>query len=406
MAAPNKLLTKNFLSLSFVQAINSMLQLLIIPFLIGIVGAEGFGVIAVAQVLMFFLSTLTEYGFSQTATRSIAIGKENAALVSTTFFTVYFTRLLLCILAFLILLVLVNTVPLFRENSFLYLTGFAFVVGQALLLNWFFQGIEKMWYIAIFTLIARVMFVLAVFIFIRKEEDGFLYLLFLGAGSIMAGLASFVFVYRKFRLRFLVPGWKEIKAEIKGGWPFTLTNLSMNSSQYINIFILRLFTNDLVVGYFAIAERIYFVAKQVLGIFSQSAYPAVCNLVAKGREATRRFFRENYLPFLLVITIGSALTYVFAEWVLTIFLVEEAHNAVFYLRMFCIATVIICLNIPGTLLLLARNRKRKYFYVYMTAGLINIVANIVLANYLQSTGTILAILLTELFITALVMNEV
>ena len=50
MAAPNKLLTKNFLSLSFVQAINSMLQLLIIPFVIGILGAEGFGVIAVAQV--------------------------------------------------------------------------------------------------------------------------------------------------------------------------------------------------------------------------------------------------------------------------------------------------------------------------------------------------------------------
>jgi PST family polysaccharide transporter len=356
MAAPNKLLTKNFLSLSFVQAINSMLQLLIIPFVIGILGAEGFGVIAVAQVLMFFLSTFTEYGFSQTATRSIAINKENAPQVSRTFFTVYFTRLLLSVLAFLILLVLVNLVPLFREHSFLYLTGFAFVVGQALLLNWFFQGLEKMWYIALFTLLARVIFVVAVFLFIREKEDGFLYLVFLGAGSIIAGLASFLFVYRKFRLQVSRPGWKDITAEIRGGWPYTLTNLSMNSAQYINIFILRLFTNDLVVGYFAIAERIYFVAKQVLGIFSQSDYPAVCNLVLKGREATKKFFRENYLPFLLVIAVGSALTYVFAEWVLRIFLGEEAHNAVFYLRMFCIATVIICLNIPGTLLLLARNR--------------------------------------------------
>jgi O-antigen/teichoic acid export membrane protein len=118
------------------------------------------------------------------------------------------------------------------------------------------------------------------------------------------------------------------------------------------------------------------------------------------------FFRENYLPFLLVIAVGSALTYVFAEWVLRIFLGEEAHNAVFYLRMFCIATVIICLNIPGTLLLLARNRKRRYFYIYMTAGLLNMAANIVLVNYFQSTGTILAILLTELFITVLVLREV
>ena len=60
------------------------------------------GVIAVAQVLMFFLSTFTEYGFGQTATRSIAIGRENHRQVSRIFFTVYFTRLLLCALAFLL----------------------------------------------------------------------------------------------------------------------------------------------------------------------------------------------------------------------------------------------------------------------------------------------------------------
>jgi PST family polysaccharide transporter len=405
MAAPSRLLTKNFLSLSFVQAINSMLQLLVIPFVIGIVGADGFGVIAVAQVVMFYLSTLTDYGFNQTATRSIATSKEDHPQVSLIFFTVFFTRLMLCLFAFLILIVLVNTVTIFKENSFLYLTGFSFVIGQTLLLNWFFQGMEKMWYIAMFTLLGRVLFVLAVFLFIKEKSDAYLYLIFLGAGSIVAGIAGFLFVYKKWRLRFIMPSRPEIIQEIKEGWPFTLTNLSMNTCQYINIFILRIFTNDLVVGYFAIAERIYFVAKQVLGIFSQSAYPAVCTLVLKGKESVTGFFRANYLPFLAVIVIGSAITYVFALQVLAIFLGEEAYNAVFYLRMFCIATVIICVNIPGTLLLLARNQKRRYFYIYMTAGLINVVANGIGAYYFQSTGTVAAILLTEGFITVCLFAE-
>ena len=405
MASQTRLLTKNFLSLSSVQAINSLLQLLVIPYLISVVGADGFGVIAVAQVLMFFLSTFTEYGFSQTATRSIAINRESHGELSRIFFTVYFTRLFLCALAFLLLLVLINTVPLFRENQFLYLTGFAFVIGQALLLNWFFQGIEKMWYIALFTLLGRILFVVAVFLFIRQKADAYLYLVFLGGASILAGMAGFWFVRKKFRLNYVRPTASAIREEIKGGWPYTLTNLSMNSCQYINIFILRLFTNDLVVGYFAIAERIYFVAKQILGIYSQAVYPAVCKLVAgegKGPGILRQRDIPSYLPFFVFILAGSLLTYIFAPQLLAVFIGPEGDQSVWYLRMFCIATVIICLNIPGTLLLLARNRKRRYFYIYMTAGLLNLVANLVLAWQFGDEGTIAAILLTEGFVVAAV----
>ena len=111
LAARNKLLTKNFLSLSFVQSINSLLQLLVIPFVITIIGADGFGVLAVAQVVMFYLSTLTEFGFNQTATRSIAISRDDHQKVSRLFFTVYATRLLLCVLAFIILVILVMILP-------------------------------------------------------------------------------------------------------------------------------------------------------------------------------------------------------------------------------------------------------------------------------------------------------
>ena len=59
-------LFSNFIALSIVQVINLLLPLLVMPFVIARIGADGFGVIALAQVVMIFLSTIGDYGFNLT----------------------------------------------------------------------------------------------------------------------------------------------------------------------------------------------------------------------------------------------------------------------------------------------------------------------------------------------------
>jgi len=393
-------LAHNFFSLGLVQAINSSLQLLVIPHVIAKIGADGFGVVAVAQVLMFFLSTLTDYGFTQTATRQLSINRQDLNKVSGIFSRVMYSKLLLSLVSFLILLLLVEIVPAFKEHRVIYLTAFVMVIGQSMLLNWFFQGLERMWFIAITTLVGRILFVVLVFLFITGKEDGYRFLLFVGIGNIVAGIAGYWLARKMVRLRLVKVTNSELKQELKEGWPFTVTNLSMNTCQYANVFILSFFTNNLIVGYFSIAERVYFTLKQVLVIFSQAVYPRICLLVHEGRSALQHFYKKIYLPFLLAVITGSFILFLLAEPVLKFFSKEEAVHSVFYLRMFCLVLVIVCLNIPSTLTLLAMNRKKRYFTVYTAGGIINIVSNILLASFLQSQGTIIAIFITEIFITA------
>jgi hypothetical protein len=68
-------LAHNFFFLGFVQIINVLLQLLVIPYVIKIIGIDGFGVVAVAQVVMLFLSAFTDYGFNQTATKDVSLNR-------------------------------------------------------------------------------------------------------------------------------------------------------------------------------------------------------------------------------------------------------------------------------------------------------------------------------------------
>lgn len=395
-----KKVVSNFLALSIVQGANFILPVLVIPFIIRKIGADGFGAVSVAQVVMIFLSTFSDYGFNLTGARDIAIHRENAQRVSIIFSTVLSCKMLIAGLSLILLGVLVAWVPIFHAHPSLYLLGFVYVIGQTLLPSWFFQGMEKMHFIAICNLGSRVLFVVLVFVFIRRREDEIYFLFFLGLGNILAGVLGIYFAWRMFRLKFVLPLRTDIAMELRTGWQLTLSNLSINVCQYSNIFILRIFTGDLVVGYYSIAEKIFFAARQVLALFSQAIYPQVCLLAQKGRAGLYLFFKQIYLPFLMLVVAGCLGTFVFAQPVIRFFIKGQDLQPVILLRILSFAPLVVCLNIPAYQLLLALNRRRSYLRVFTLATFLNIAANLVLVQFLQAIGTAVAILLTELFIAS------
>lgn len=76
---------------------------------------------------------------------------------------------------------------------------FLLTFNELLLPIWFFQGIEKMKYIAIVNLSARLLFVVAIFLFIHNQEDYLLVPLLNGIGTILAGSLSLYIVLGKRR---------------------------------------------------------------------------------------------------------------------------------------------------------------------------------------------------------------
>jgi polysaccharide transporter, PST family len=394
----NKLLL-NFISLGAVQGFSSLIQLIVIPFVIAKTGVEGYGIIAVAQVVMFFLTVIVDYSFNQTSTRTIALRKSDPLAVSAVFSATIVTRLILCSFTFLILLALVGVIPYFQAHAKVYIYGFLFVAGQSLMIPWFFQGLEKMHYIAFSVLLSRVLFAVLVFIFINDRDDLPFFLFFLGAGSLIAGILSLFLAFRIYPLKWKATSVRAVKNELMGGWPVALSHISNWVCHYSGVLILRIFATDLLVGYYSVAERIYFTIKQVFLAFSQAIYPRICLLVEKGNEVVFGFLKKTYLVFLLITIFCGSLLFLFADKVLYFFMGDEYIHSIFYLRVFCIVAIVVCLNIPGTVLLLARNRQFSYFRTYMIASIINIIGHFFLAGFFLADGTVTAIFITEFFIT-------
>ncbi|WP_205509340.1 flippase [Longitalea arenae] len=389
----------NFVALGILQGTNFLLPVLVMPFVLKRIGADGYGVVSVAQVVMLFFCTVTDYGFNLTATRALALHRDDALKNARLFVTVLTAKLFICLLLLGVLLLLITLVPFFKPHFQLYLFGFTWVIGQALLVSWFFQGVEKMKYITIYTLLARLLFVVLVFAFIREKADNRFFILFMGIGSLLAGILSIFQAMRLFQLPVLRPRWRDVEQELKDGWPVMVSNISINTFLSINVFILRLFTNDLIAGYYSVAEKIFLATRQIAVMFSQVIYPPLCQLLHKGESATRSFFRTVYLPFLMLVLLACVLLFSFSSYIISFFLGQEHGEAVLLLRLFCLGPVIVCLHIPASQLLMAADQKKSYLYVLTRGAFINALCNLTLVPLWGAVGTTLSVLLTELFIT-------
>ena len=394
-------LFSNFFSLSIIQGTNYLIPILVMPFVIHRIGVGWFGVVSIAQVIMVYLSTVSDYGFNLTATRDIALNRElqGTDKLSRIFSTVLFTKLAITAIAFLVLFLVVSLVPFFKTNFNLYISGFTYVIGQSLLVSWFFQGMEKMKFITFSVLLARIIFAVLIFVFIKDSDDAYLFLFFFGLGNIIAGIFSIYMAMYIFKLKFLAPLWPDMVYELRNGWQIMISNLSINTYLYSNIFILRIFAGDLMVGYYSIAEKIFFAVRQILGIFSQVVYPHICQLVQTGKDQTAMFFKKIYLPFLLLVSITSCSVFILSPWITQIFVGKEANLPGILLRMLSLVPIIVCLNIPAYQLLLAFDHKKSYLWILTLGTIVNLGANVLLAKLWEAPGTVVAIIITEIFIT-------
>jgi polysaccharide transporter, PST family len=389
----------SFFFLSIIQLTNFLLPLIVLPFLIRVVGIERVGIIALAQALMSYFIIITDYGFNLTATRDISHHRQDLRRNSEIVSRVLVLKTVLAVLTFIVLIFLLNLINKFRVNAQVYYWSFLLVLGQVLIPTWFFQGIEKMKYLALINVSGKIVFVLLIFFFIRAPEDYLYAIVFLSLGNIVAGIIGLWIMFRRFGIYFILPGKPELKAELYNGWYVMISNFSINVYINSNIFILGLFTNNTIVGYYSVADKILYALRQVLNLFFQATYPQACKQMESGQQKLIRFFKKHFIPFLGGVIVICLVTCLAAPLISRLFLRKEGDMIVHMIRLLCLVPVIVCCNIPAYQTLLIYHFQRSIMQILISGALLNVILNIILTKYFQVNGTIATVIITELFIT-------
>jgi PST family polysaccharide transporter len=150
------------------QGLNYLVPLAVLPYLIRVLGIERYGLIAFAQAFAQYFVILTDYGFNLSATKRIALIRDDNAEVSSVFWSVLLIKVGLMVLGMIVSAVIVFSVPRFRPDAALYAIAYVAVVGNVLFPVWLFQGMEQMRYISVVTGGAKVLSAILLFALVHR----------------------------------------------------------------------------------------------------------------------------------------------------------------------------------------------------------------------------------------------
>ena len=117
----DKVLFKNFTSLSILQISNYLFPLITLPYLVRVLGPGKYGLVNFAAAFAAYFTIITDYGFNLSATQEISVNRDNPKRVSEIFSSVFTLKMLFFVISTLIFLPIVFVFPsIQRKPDFIY----------------------------------------------------------------------------------------------------------------------------------------------------------------------------------------------------------------------------------------------------------------------------------------------
>lgn len=393
-----KVVAGNYLSLLVLQIANYLLPLIILPFLVRKLGTEKFGLIMFAQSLVLFLTVFVDFGFKLSGTREVSLVKDDKDKLSEIFSAIMLIKVGLIFSAFIILLAVVNIFTRFRIDSEVYYLSFGVVIGQALFPVWFFQGIEKMKFITIINISAKVIFTLLVFIFVKGESNYILVPIFNSLGFIIAGVFGLWFSFKY--IKFKKPTLSTIKRYLSESYSLFISNFAISLYTASNVFILGLFAGNAIAGVYASMEKLVIAIKNIYMPLYQALYPWLSKQPdQKKRDIVKKIRTKIFIVSLLV----TVFILLFGETIISVIYNNKLISNYFNIfKILSFISIFSALNMLYNALYFPSIKKYTLrMNILISGGVFNFGLSLLLVYYFGIYGTAFSVVSTELFLLIL-----
>lgn len=399
----NRQVFGNFVSLSILNALNVLLPLITLPYIMRTIGEGNYGIYRYVYVVLQYVILIDTYGFNFSATKQISQCRENRRDVTRIYNSVIISKSLIALVLSVALYSLSHFVFRDPDAPMMFLWGLGMVIGDILTPTWLFQGMERMKYMTIVNASSKILFTVLVFVLIRRTEDYVLLILLNSAGYMLAGIMSIILAHRQFGMRFVRIGISDISEQFKNGLAVFGSTMGMNLYRNANVIILKQFVPNEIVGIYSASEAVVKGFQSVISPLAQALFPHISQKF-KNRDANENLsmLKKILLPFAGLVLAVSAMVFVAAPVVSDILCGVNLRECVPLIRIMTLVIVFGEINyMIGIVGLVNMNEQRKFFYYVLVAGLASVSFVLLTAGTMQAYGAAWAMVLAEVLLTIL-----
>lgn len=305
----SRLVYKNFMFLFIVQFSNYVLPFLVIPLLTRALGMDGYGKYAFYLGIANFLLVFIRFGFEFSATRQISIHAEDRLKVGEIVGAVLQLKLLLLIVTLTAYWSVIFMVKPDEQNTALLLGGSLLLIGQMLLPVWYFQGMQQMKYVTLYTVITKIVYVSSLFALIRVNSDYGLAVIIYGGAFFVAGLLSIVQVFRQVPVKIMVSG-VILKQTLQEALPFFTSRIFVAAYTTSLIPLIGFIGGPTQVALYSASEKLYLAAQSVIHPLTNALFPHI----AKNKDLT--LFKKLFVIAMALVVLGGIGGYFIAPYLI------------------------------------------------------------------------------------------
>ncbi len=402
MAEKNNLL-KNIFSLSLIQIANNLLPILSVPIIVRIIGPDKFGIINFATTVVSYFILLTNYSFDLTASRAIALNKDDLDNRSKVFNEVLYSKLLLLAFSLIIFICLLFFLPRFQNEKELAIFSFLIVFSFVFFPTWLYQGMQELYSIGIFNFVTKFLFTILVVIVVRQKEDYIWQPFIISVASIAVSLAAFFYAIKRYQIKIKKISIRNIFDVIWREKTVFFSYISINIYVTAGIIILGLMQSNKDVAFFSASWRLLIIIHTVVTTpLGLALYPYIGESFGISKEKGIERVKMT-TPFVVGLTLIIApIIWVFAPLIILLFYGEQFRPAILVFRIISLLPFFLGLNnLMGVQTMLNLKWDKAYSAIISLGAVIGIILNLVLINYFSFIGAAWSWLLTEVSIAIL-----
>lgn len=385
---------KNFLYSTILTVSGFVFTFLTFPYVSRVLGVNNIGICNFVDSVINYFILVSMLGVNAIGIREIAKYKNDKNALEESFRDIFFLNGLFTLIGLIILIVLIFIIPKFYQYKELMFIGAAKLFFNFLLVEWFYKGIENFRYITIRTLVIKVAYVAAVFIFVRKQGDYIMYYFLTSLAVVINAMLNWR--YLKTQIGIRIKGIR-IKRFLSG--VFTMGIYMVLTSLYttFNVVYLGFVGGEKEVGYYTTATKLYAILLAVFTAFTGVMLPRMTSLAAE--DKMEEFHDKIYKSynFLFIFTFPLIVfTEIFAPQIIQLIAGPGYEGAILPMRI--VMPLLGIIGIEQILIiqvLMPLGKDRAILWNSVMGATLGLLLNILLVSHLKSVGSALVWVICE-----------